>query len=290
MRVLITNDDGAHATGIGLLARCLSSRGVDVVVVAPATEASGSSAGLGQVEAGGTVPSKLVELALAPGVEAHAVEAPPAMCVLAGLTEAFGPVPDVVLSGVNNGHNLGRAVIHSGTVGAALTARMLKVAALAVSAPALSVETGHTPGTGPDMTAMVAVAELAAELLGHLERWPRAALNVNVPVALELVVRDLDPVDPGVDDLGELPAAQVRDERDAGHTQIATQPPEHVVREVTLERRSGHDADPRVERNLQRVVVHRVDVASRHGTRRDLRDAGAWLVDLTLLHVHRRGG
>ena len=181
MRVLITNDDGAHATGIGLLARCLSSRGVDVVVVAPATEASGSSAGLGQVEAGGTVPSKLVELALAPGVEAHAVEAPPAMCVLAGLTEAFGPVPDVVLSGVNNGHNLGRAVIHSGTVGAALTARMLKVPALAVSAPALSVETGHTPGTGPDMTAMVAVAELAAELLRHLERWPRAALNVNVP-------------------------------------------------------------------------------------------------------------
>jgi 5'-nucleotidase len=181
MRVLITNDDGAHAAGIGLLAHRLASRGVDVVVVAPATEASGSSAGLGQIEAGGTVPSKVVDLELAPGVEAHAMEAPPAMCVLAGLTEAFGPVPDVVLSGVNNGHNLGRAVIHSGTVGAALTARMLEVPALALSAPALAVEAGPTPGTGPDVAAMKAAADLAVELLTHLDRWPRAALNVNVP-------------------------------------------------------------------------------------------------------------
>jgi 5'-nucleotidase len=181
MRVLITNDDGAHATGIGLLARTLLSRGVDVVVVAPAAEASGSSAGLGQIEAGGTVPSKVIDLSLAPGVEAHAMEAPPAMCVLAGLTEAFGPVPDIVLSGVNNGHNLGRAVIHSGTVGAALTARMLDVPSLALSAPALAVDAASPAENGADVTAMSAAAELAARLIEHVDRWPRAALNVNVP-------------------------------------------------------------------------------------------------------------
>jgi 5'-nucleotidase len=149
------------------------------VVVAPANEASGSSAGLGQVEAGGTVPSKLVELELAPGVEAHAMEAPPAMCVLAGLTEAFGRVPDVVLSGVNNGHNLGRAVIHSGTVGAALTAQMLNVPALAVSAPAPDSQATDVA----DAAAMTAAAELVARLLAYVDRWPRAALNVNVPGA-----------------------------------------------------------------------------------------------------------
>lgn len=175
MRILITNDDGIHAPGIGALAHGLAARGLDVVVVAPTSEASGSSAGLGALRPGGTVLSERVSIEAAPGVPAHAVDGPPAMCVLTGLTEAFGPVPDVVLSGLNDGYNLGRAVIHSGTVGAALTARMLNVPALAVSGPPRGLP-DHDPAATDRR-----VAELVARLLVDLADWPNAALNVNVP-------------------------------------------------------------------------------------------------------------
>jgi 5'-nucleotidase len=116
-----------------------------------------------------------VTIEAAPDVAAHAVVGPPAMCVLTALTEAFGPVPDVVVSGVNDGHNLGRAVIHSGTVGAALTARMLNLPALAVSGP---------PRDLPDHDAEATdrrAARLVAHLLTDVVDWPHAALNVNVP-------------------------------------------------------------------------------------------------------------
>jgi 5'-nucleotidase len=175
MRILITNDDGIHAAGIGALARDLASRGLDVVVVAPATEASGSSAGLGALQPGGTIVSERVIVEAAPDVPAHAVSGPPAMCVLAGLTRAFGPVPDVVVSGLNDGYNLGRAVIHSGTVGAALTARMLNVPALAISGPPRVL-----PHHEPEETDRRA-GELVAHLLASLVDWPEAALNVNLP-------------------------------------------------------------------------------------------------------------
>jgi broad specificity polyphosphatase/5'/3'-nucleotidase SurE len=99
------------------------------------------------------------------------------MCVLAALTGAFGPVPDVVVSGVNDGHNLGRAVLHSGTVGAALTARMLQVPALAVSAPSRAAT--HQALGGPEADRRA--ADLVARLLARLDGWPAAALNVNLP-------------------------------------------------------------------------------------------------------------
>jgi 5'-nucleotidase len=175
MRILITNDDGIHAPGIGALASALSGRGLDVVVVAPATEASGSSAGLGAVHEGGRVVSERTTMGVAPELDAHAVSGPPAMCVLAGLTEAFGPVPDVVISGVNDGYNLGRAVLHSGTVGAALTARMLDVPSLAVSGPPRALPDHDADATDRD------VADLVGRLLAQLDDWPPAALNLNVP-------------------------------------------------------------------------------------------------------------
>jgi 5'-nucleotidase len=127
--------------------------------------------------------SERVTLDAAPDVPAHAVVGPPAMCVLTGLTEAFGPVPDVILSGLNDGYNLGRAVIHSGTVGAALTARMLNVPALAVSGPPRDL-----PDHDPEATDR-RVAELVAHLLADVGDWPQAALNVNVPATRWLEVR-----------------------------------------------------------------------------------------------------
>src|SRR4051794_15189612 len=96
--------------------------GHDVFVVAPCSEQSGAGTGLGRMAAGESLRSQ--EHGDVDGIRSIALDGPPALCVLAALEGAFGRRPDVVVSGINHGPNLGYAVLHSGTVGAALTARM----------------------------------------------------------------------------------------------------------------------------------------------------------------------
>src|SRR5829696_8698305 len=114
--VLVTNDDGISSPGLLALARELEERGISVLVAAPATDMSGAAAAIGPVDP--RVPARAVEL---DGLEgsAYEVDAPPAMIVVAAHNGAFGEVPTAVASGVNAGVNLGRAILHSGTVGAA---------------------------------------------------------------------------------------------------------------------------------------------------------------------------
>jgi 5'-nucleotidase len=105
-----------------------------------------------------------------PGVPAFAVEGAPAFIVRAASTGAFGPVPDLVLSGVNHGPNTGHAILHSGTVGAALTATTFGMRAAAVSI-GVGVPTHWTT---------------AATLAGVAVRWliesdDELVLNINVP-------------------------------------------------------------------------------------------------------------
>lgn len=128
-RILVTNDDGVEAPGLRLLARSLA-REFDTVVVAPAGDMSGSGTGIGRFD-----PRSGVELERVPGedVEAYRVSGPPGLAVLAAMLGAFGDPPDLVVSGINAGMNTGHSVIHSGTVGAALTARSLGAHGLAVS-------------------------------------------------------------------------------------------------------------------------------------------------------------
>src|SRR5215469_4750340 len=122
MRALITNDDGIGSVGLRLLAEVAAGAGLEVTVAAPDTERSGSGTGLSALEPGGRL--RLAEQALPglDGIRAVAVQASPAFIVYAATGGAFGPVPDIVLSGINVGPNVGHAVLHSGTVGAALTA------------------------------------------------------------------------------------------------------------------------------------------------------------------------
>ena len=104
-------------------------------------------------------------------MEAYGLDASPALSVIAGALGAVGPKPDLVLSGINHGVNVGRSVLHSGTVGAALTASQLGISALAVS---LRV------GDGPDP--WESAAELAVALIPLLVAAPvRTVLNLNVP-------------------------------------------------------------------------------------------------------------
>ncbi|MDP9825781.1 5'/3'-nucleotidase SurE [Kineosporia succinea] len=130
LRALITNDDGVDAQGIHVLTEVALAAGLDVTVAAPHENRSGTGSMLSALEQGGRLLYDRVEVA---GVKAFAVHASPAMIAFVGVRGAFGDVPDIVLSGVNHGANTGQAVIHSGTVGAALTAANHGVPGLALS-------------------------------------------------------------------------------------------------------------------------------------------------------------
>ena len=177
LRVLLTNDDGIDAEGLHVLAQRVSDAGHDVVVAAPATDASGSGAALGVFHADSHIDVKRVRL---PGCDAPAwaVAGPPGLCTLAARLGAFGPPPEIVVSGINAGLNTGRAILHSGTVGAALTAQNFGAKGLAVSVQA------ETPWRW-DTAATIALEVL--DLL--IEAPPRSVLNLNVPALTREEVR-----------------------------------------------------------------------------------------------------
>jgi 5'-nucleotidase len=169
VRALITNDDGVDSPGLAALAEVALRADLDVTVAAPSWDSSGASASITSVEQDGRF---LVEERPPPveGTTWYAVEAPPAFIVWAGMGEAFGPKPDVVLSGINTGPNLGGAVLHSGTVGAVLTAATQQCRGMAVSL-----------GVGGPFHWETA-AEMASRLLPWLlEAPPATTLNLNVP-------------------------------------------------------------------------------------------------------------
>jgi 5'-nucleotidase len=133
MKVLVTNDDGVGSPGLHALARALVDDGHDVIVVAPDREMSGSAAAIGQVHVDEGIDAERIDLPRLDGVPAYAVAGPPGLCVLTARLGGFGDPPDLVVSGINPGCNTGRAVLHSGTVGAALTAANFGCRGLAVS-------------------------------------------------------------------------------------------------------------------------------------------------------------
>ncbi|WP_412543140.1 5'/3'-nucleotidase SurE [Longispora sp. K20-0274] len=177
---LVTNDDGIDSPGLTALADAARAHGFDVVVAAPAGPASGMSAALTAVEHGGHIGMR----ERSPGV--YAVEATPAMISLLAVHGAFGRPPDVVLSGINRGANIGRAILHSGTVGAALTAAYHGVPALAVS-----LDVGLEPAGPPRWDTAAAVTRDVLPRLADLA--PGTVVNLNVPDA---------PTVPGVRETG----------------------------------------------------------------------------------------
>lgn len=179
MRILVTNDDGVHAPGLAGITQALArwaggaAPGEErhVVVVAPLANYSGASAAVGTVYERTALSYRAVEVAGAEGVRVYGLDAPPALSVIVGCLGAFGPRPDVVVSGINLGANVGRSVLHSGTVGAALTGAQLGLRGLAVSlrsgSPPAPWETASTVAVG--LLPVVATAP------------PGTVLNVNVP-------------------------------------------------------------------------------------------------------------
>jgi 5'-nucleotidase len=179
-RLLVTNDDGIDSEGLHVLARSLTELG-DVVVVAPDREYSGASAALGALQ---LIRPEAMR-ALIPGVgEAWAVSGPPGLCTIFGLMGAFGDPFDLVVAGINPGENIGRAVYHSGTVGAAITARTRRVSGVAISQ---SVGGPSVEGQGGEEVVdqhWGAAAEVARAVVTGLLATPPAepvVVNVNVP-------------------------------------------------------------------------------------------------------------
>ena len=172
MRILVTNDDGIDSPGIQELARQIERAGHDVVVVAPDHNASGTGAALGALSADDPVPISSRRIEGLDG-EGYALAGAPALCVLAGHLEAFGPRPDAVVSGINAGLNTGRSALHSGTIGAALAGQNFGFRSLAVSLD-----------RDGDNWHWDAAAEIAVTMLPHVLAGPsRHALNLNIPGA-----------------------------------------------------------------------------------------------------------
>ena len=189
MRILVTNDDGVSAPGLAALTRALArwagqgggDPAHEIIVVAPSSNYSGAGAAVGSVTDTTTIPYQRAFVEGAEEVEAYGLDASPALSVIAGALGAVGPKPDLVLSGINDGVNVGRSVLHSGTVGAALTASQLGISALAVS---------QRVGEGPNP--WESAADLAVALIPLLVDAPvRTVLNLNVPHLPRSEVRGL---------------------------------------------------------------------------------------------------
>ena len=133
MRILVTNDDGVRAPGIAALARIAVSTDHEIVVVAPMVDYSGAGAAVGPVHSRDGVDYEAHAIDGLGDLPTYGLDGPPALAVILTCVGGFGPPPDLVLSGINHGVNVGRSALHSGTVGAALTAAQFGLRSLAVS-------------------------------------------------------------------------------------------------------------------------------------------------------------
>jgi 5'-nucleotidase len=162
VRILVSNDDGYLARGLRTLAEKLNDLG-DIKIVAPERNQSGASNSL-------TLETPLRVEQSQPGV--FFVNGTPSDCVHIAVTGLLEEEPDMVVSGINHGANLGDDVLYSGTVAAAMEGRFLGLPAVAVS---LVLEGGQHFETA---------AEVARRLIEHMIAKPIPAdtiFNVNVP-------------------------------------------------------------------------------------------------------------
>ncbi|HDU7972266.1 TPA: 5'/3'-nucleotidase SurE [Legionella pneumophila] len=162
MKILVSNDDGVLAPGIKILANELSTLGV-VKVVAPDRNRSGASNSL-------TLTQPLRVKQLDNGY--YSVDGTPTDCVHLALTGFLEPIADIVVSGINEGANLGDDVLYSGTVAAAMEGRYLGLPAIAISMVGDNIQHYETAA----IIAKQLVIKLSANKLPS-----QTILNVNVP-------------------------------------------------------------------------------------------------------------
>ncbi len=162
MRILLSNDDGIHAPGLRVMAEYLQPLG-ELTVVAPDRNRSGASNSL-------TLSRPLRVTEVSEGW--YAVDGTPTDCVHLAVTGLHDKRPDIVISGINAGANLGDDTLYSGTVAAAMEGRFMGLPAIAVSD--VSFQPRHYE------TAARVVVDLIGDIGSH-PLPPKSILNVNVP-------------------------------------------------------------------------------------------------------------
>jgi 5'-nucleotidase len=168
MRILITNDDGIHAKGLAVLERIARQLSDHVTVVAPESDQSGVAHSLSLND-----PLRIREI----GPRHFAVKGTPTDCVIMGVHKLMSEGrPDLILSGVNRGHNLAEDVTYSGTVAAAMEGTLLGI-------PSIALSQGYPPGGG-DQTIWDCSEWHGAALIKRalLQGVPEGVLlNINFP-------------------------------------------------------------------------------------------------------------
>jgi 5'-nucleotidase len=178
MKVLLTNDDGIEAEGIQALRRALVQvPGIELLTVAPDGNRSATARSITTRR-----PLWVEEVDFPDGTIGYATDGTPVDCVRLtklGLVEGF--MPDVVVSGINHGLNIGDDVTYSGTVAAAFEALLLELPGIAVSQQSTARENDFRQGVRFDFEV---AATFAARIVAELDSVPLDAgtlLNVNVP-------------------------------------------------------------------------------------------------------------
>jgi 5'-nucleotidase len=167
-RILISNDDGVRAQGLAIVAQTLQAIG-QVIIVAPAENQSGKGHSIVTTE-----PVFRSDLTLPNGLKAISLTATPATTVNIAISNIVTPKPDLVVSGINRGLNLGYASYLSGTVGAARQGAMMGVPAIATALA--------EAGTQRDY---VFAAEEVLGVARRVKQWglpPNTFLSVNIPI------------------------------------------------------------------------------------------------------------
>jgi 5'/3'-nucleotidase len=174
-RILVTNDDGVRAPGILAVAQALQPLG-EVTIAAPSENQSGKGHSIVTSD-----PIFVDQVTLTGGLRGFAIIATPATCVKVGVRALMSSRPDLVVSGINRGYNLGMVTYVSGTVGAAREAALMGIPAIASS---LSVEE----------TNYAAAADIVRQVVEMVRQRGLEAgvlLNVNVPPGAQAAIKGL---------------------------------------------------------------------------------------------------
>ncbi|MCE5336217.1 MAG: 5'/3'-nucleotidase SurE [Desulfobacteraceae bacterium] len=166
MRILLTNDDGIFAKGIETLHAALAGSH-EVTVIAPETEQSAVGHAITWLN-----PLRVNAVNRNGHFFGYALTGTPADCVKIAVTELMNPPPQMVVSGINLGANVGVNLIYSGTVSAATEATVLGIPAIAVSMDAFSPT---------DFTAATEIVPRLVEMVAREGLPPGVCLNVNIP-------------------------------------------------------------------------------------------------------------
>jgi 5'-nucleotidase len=169
MKLLVSNDDGVFALGIRALANTLAEAGHEVTVVCPDRERSATGHGLTLHQ---PIRAEIVESIFHPEIKAWACDGTPSDCVKLALWALMDSPPELVISGINHGANLGTEILYSGTVSAAMEGVIEGIPGIAFSLASHTVKEFQPAAD----FAKILVTKLAQQPLTDL-----MLLNVNIP-------------------------------------------------------------------------------------------------------------